>query len=123
MDMSAYIANVTLGWIVASLALVLEHIGLWEQPWRLAEPFNYIAGVLTILVGCAVWAWRQDGPIDPWLALIAFCLIATSGGWVVLGYGLRGRLALKKKNDAHIQSKKNAIAGVLDDTLDDLRRN
>lgn len=125
MDMTAFISNVALGWIVASLALALEHIGLWDQPWRLAEPVNYIVGVLTILAGCAVWAWRQaqTGAIDPWLALIAFGIIATSGGWVILGYWVRGRLTFKRKTAEHIQSKKHAIAGVLDDTLDDLRRN
>ena len=125
MDMNAFIANVALGWIVASLALALEHIALWEQPWRLAEPVNYIVGVLTILAGCAVWAWRQAQveDVSPWLALIAFGLIASSGGWVILGYGLRGRLAIRKKNTEAVQTKRAAIAGALDDTLDDLRRN
>ncbi len=124
-EMNAFIANVALGWLVASLALALEHIGLWEQPWRLSEPINYIVGVLTILGGCAVWAWRQaqTGTIDPWLALIAFGMITTSGGWVIVGYWVRGRLTITRKRETHIQGQTAAIAGVLDDTLDDLRRN
>ena len=126
MNMNEYIGNVALGWLIASMALVLEHISLWHQPWRLAEPFNYIVGVLTILAGCAVWAWRQaqTGDINPWLALIAFGIIAIgSGGWIMLAYWLRGRLALTKARDAHVSDRKRAIAGALDDTLDDLRRN
>lgn len=126
MDMTTFIGNVALGWLVASLGLGLEHVWFWEQPWRLAEPWNYAAGVLTILAGCAVWAWRQAlaGAIDPWLALIAFGLIAIgSGFWVVLAYGLRGKLALKKAQAEHIKDRKHQVAGALDDTLDDLRRN
>jgi len=124
--MNSYIGNVALGWLVASLGLTLEHIWFWEQPWRLAEPWNYATGVLTILAGCAVWAWQQAqlGSVDPWLALIAFCIIAVgSGFWVVLAYGLRGKLALKKEQADRILAGKHAIAGALDDTLDNLRRN
>lgn len=126
MDMNAYIGNIALGWLIASMALVLEHVGLWSQPWRLAEPVNYIVGVLTILAGCTVWAWRQsqEGAIDPWLALIAFGIIAVgSGGWIILAYWLRGKLALTKARDGQIRDRKHAITGALDDTLDDLRRN
>jgi hypothetical protein len=126
MDMNTYIGNVALGWLVASLALVLEHMWFWVQPWRLAEPWNYATGVLTILAGTAVWAWQQAqlGAIDPWLALIAFGIIAVgSGFWVVLAYGLRGKLALRKAHAEQIKDRKIAIAGALDDTLDDLRRN
>jgi len=126
MDMNLYMGNVALGWIVASLALGIEHVLLWEQPWRLLEPWNYAAGVLTILAGCAVWAWRQaqSGPIDPWLALIAFSIIAVgSGFWIVVAYAARGRLTLKRARDKNISQRKADIAGALDDTLDDLRRN
>lgn len=126
MDMNAFVGNVALGWLVASLALIAEHLALWDQPWRLSEPVNYIVGVLTILGGCAVWAWRQaqSGPIDPWLALIAFGLIAVgSGGWIVLAYGLRGRLTLIRARETRVQQRKAEIVGALDDTLDDLRRN
>jgi len=125
MDMNLYIGNVALGWLVASLALIAEHIALWEMPWRLSEPANYVVGMLTVLGGCAVWAWRQAQaePIDPWLAVIAFGIIASSGGWIVLAYGLRGRLTLKRARDKAISQRKSDIAGALDDTLDDLRRN
>jgi len=125
MYMNVFMGNVALGWLVASLALIAEHMALWELPWRLSEPANYVIGMLTVLGGCAVWGWRQaqSGPIDPWLAVIAFGIIASSGGWIVLAYGLRGRLTIKRARETAIQQRKNAIAGALDDTLDDLRRN
>ena len=126
MDMNVYIGNVALGWMVASLALIAEHVVLWEQPWRLSEPVNYIVGVLTILAGCTIWAWRQaqTGAVDPWLAVIAFVFIAVgSGAWIVLAYGLRGRLRLKQDKDRRIGKIRANTAEALDDTLDDLRRN
>lgn len=124
MDMNTYMGNVTLGWLVSSLALVLEHVYCWNQPWRLSEPWNYAVGVLTILGGCAVWAWRQSGTVEPWLACIAFSIIAVgSGAWVVLAYAIRGRLALWKMRDETLKQRKHEVADTLNDTLDNLRRN
>lgn len=124
MDMNAFIGNVTIGLIVATLGLLAEHYALLAPLWKLSEPWNYAAGVLTILAGCAVWASRQDGPIDPWLAVIAFGIISIgSGFWIVIAYWAEGRLTLWKKARASVAQRKSEIAGALDDTLDDLRRN
>ena len=124
MDMNAYIGNVIIGLVISTLGLLAEHYALLLPPWRLSEPWNYAAGILTILGGCAVWAWYQQGPIDPWLAVIAFGIIAIgSGFWVVVAYAAEGRLRLLKKTKEAIAQRKAAIAGALDDTLDDLRRN
>lgn len=89
---------ILLGWLVASLGLIAEHIALWGQPWRLEVPWSYIVGVLTITAGCAVWAAAHTGGPSADEAFIAFCAIAWgSGGWIALAYYIRGRMERAKK--------------------------
>src|SRR6185369_5240235 len=96
---------IALGYIVASLGLIAEHIALWRQPWRLDAPWNYIIGVLTILAGCGVWASAVQGHIAPDEALIAFAIIAVgSGAWIALAYYIRdrqerGKLAAQRRGE------------------------
>lgn len=93
------IAPILQGWLVSSALLIAEHVGLWQQPWRLDAPWNYIVGLGTVLFGCFVWAVTVQGPVTGVDAWGSFFLIATSGGWVALGYYIRGRLAKQKKHD------------------------
>lgn len=85
------------GWIVASALLIAEHIALWEQPWRLEAPWNYVVGLGTVLLGCLVWAVTARGPVAPLDAWGSFVLVSTSGGWITLGYYVRGRQGRRKK--------------------------
>jgi hypothetical protein len=124
MDMNSYIGNVALGWIVSSLGLGLEHLALWDQPWRLAEPWDHVVGVLTLLGGCAVWAWRQTliGPIDPWLAVFAFGLISTSGLWIAVAYWLRRGFKFIQRNGERHRALARELEGT-DGPVVDPRRN
>ncbi len=103
--MALHLFPIALGYIVASLALVTEHIVLWEQPWRIEAPWNYVMGVLTILLGYGVWALALGTPIPPDEAWVAAALIASSGKWIVAAYWLRGR-AQRKVDEARANGQR-----------------
>ena len=89
---------ILLGWLIASLGLIAEHVALWRQPWRLDAPWNYVIGVLTILCGCAMWAGTVQGHIAPDEAWVAYAIISVgSGAWIALAYYIRGRLERGQK--------------------------
>jgi hypothetical protein len=100
---------IAIGYIVAAVALVAEHVLLWPMSWRIERPWTYVMGVLTLLFGCFVWARIVRRPVDPMDALTAFALICTSGKWVIAAYWFRDRDA-KRKQAAELTGKAIALA-------------
>jgi hypothetical protein len=115
-DFNQYVANVVIGWLVSLLTLISVHLLLWRQPWRLKPPAPYAIGMLIILFGCAVWAGlqSQNGPISPWLALIAFGGISTSGSVIFVAYYVHGGVRSLKEMVERQNHARRAVDRVLE---------
>jgi hypothetical protein len=86
-----------MGWTISSALLIAEHVLLWGQPWRLTRPWNYVIGLGTVLFGCFVWALTARGPVSTFEAFWSFACISASGGWIMLAYYIRDRLAQRSE--------------------------
>lgn len=81
-----WVGDAALAGGAASLALIAEHIGLWDPPYRLPPPANYAAGTFTLGMTFLVWALRhrQQQALEAWLA--AAIIASMGGGTVILAY-------------------------------------
>ncbi len=81
-----------LGWLLSAAMLLAEHIGMWDQPWRLREPYTYIVGVATLACGWITWGVTATGPVSPIDAVANICAVSSSGVVVAVAYYVRARL-------------------------------
>lgn len=126
-DFNQFAENVALAWVVTLLTLIVVHLLLWRQPWRLKPPAPYVIGVLILLGGDGVWAFLQakTGPVSPWLAFIARVAIASAGAIIILAYYIHGGVrSLREMIDTQRRARR-AVDRVLEDldAPDDPRRN
>ncbi|HEU5100639.1 MAG TPA: hypothetical protein VFU22_16530 [Roseiflexaceae bacterium] len=84
---------IAIGWLLAAALLLVEHIGLWGQTWRLKNPWTYLVGVLTLAVGWIAWAMTAVGPVTPIDAVANIGAVSSAGAVVLVAYYVRGRLA------------------------------
>jgi len=92
------IEPLVIGWLVGSALLGAEHVLLFNHPWKVDKPWSYVIGLGTVLLACLVWARAYTGLIAPTDAVIAFGIVSTSGGWVILGYAIRDRIARHRQS-------------------------
>jgi hypothetical protein len=62
--------------------LLLEHVVLWNQPYRLPRPVAYLVGTATLGCGFSAWAWRRypDAVIGYWM-IAGICGSAVVGAY------------------------------------------
>lgn len=93
---------IAIGWVIAGALLLLLHVGMWDKPWRLKEPYTYIVGVATLMCGWIAWGITATGPITPIDAVANLIAVSASGSVIAIAYYVRDRL---DKRDARAQAQ------------------
>jgi hypothetical protein len=88
---------IVIGWLLAAALLIAEHLGMWNQPWRLRRPWNYLVGVLTLATGWIAWAATAASPVTPIDAVANIGAVSTAGVVILIAYYVRGRLDQRDK--------------------------
>lgn len=108
----------SIGIAIAFTAALLfaEHVAMWNQPWRVDAPWNYVIGVLTLALGWVVWGLNATGPVTPIDAVVSVMLISfSSGAVIVLCYAVRGRLERAKKNNVVVTQARSLTQAIIDE--------
>lgn len=91
--MTHHIGPILIASLLAVALLIAEHVTLWNRPWRLTRIASYAVGTATLFTGFVLWAALENGPIDPWHAVIAVLVIDLSGGAAIItAYWFRNKL-------------------------------
>ncbi len=105
---------IAIAWIVTASVLIALHIAMWDQPWRLDAPWNYLIGVLTLAVGWAIWGLVASGPISPIDAVANIGAVTTAGGSILACYWLRGRWDKRQKQNETVAQAKRLTQDLID---------
>lgn len=105
---------IAIGWLIAGALLFAEHMGMWEKPWRLDTPWNYLVGVLTLFVGWIAWGMTASGPITPIDAVANISAVTSAGAIVIICYAVRKRLDHKKEHTKTVQEAKALTQAIID---------
>ncbi len=95
--------------IGCSLMLIVEHIGLWDRPWRLSPPASYSIGTLTLAFWFAIFCWLVS-PEYIFFAVAFLLLAGGSGAFIILAYWLRGRMDILKQRSRNAGRAERSIA-------------
>lgn len=106
---------IAIGWTIAAALLLVEHVALWAQPWRLDPPWTYVIGVATLFIGWAAWGMTAAGPVSPLDAVVNISLVSTSGAVVALAYYVRDRQARAAGHAAIVQQARAFTQAIIDD--------
>ena len=107
--------SIALALAFTAALLIAEHVVMWDQPWRVERPWNYVIGVGTLAVGWIVWGVTASGPVTPIDAAVSIILISFgSGATVLLCYAVRGRLDRAKKNNSVVAEAERLTQAIID---------
>ncbi len=106
---------IAIAWVVTAALLFAEHMALWDQPWRLDAPWNYLLGVLTLAVGWAIWGLTARGPISPIDAVANIGAVTTSGAVILACYWWRGRWEKRQKQSTAVEKARQLTQSLIDE--------
>lgn len=105
---------IAIGWTIAATLLIAEHLAMWDQPWRLEAPWNYLVGVVTLAAGWAAWGLTAQGPISPVDAVANIGAVTSSGAAILVAYWLRGRWDRHRKQHATVEQARRLTQDLID---------
>ena len=106
---------IAIGWVLTASLLLAEHIGLWEQPWKIDAPWNYMLGVLTLTVGWIAWGLTARGPISPIDAVANIAAVTSAGVIILICYWARGRWDKRQKQSAIVSKARSLTQAIIDE--------